>query len=279
MAAPDLTSATQSMPATPSAEARPSFARRVLRVDVILPALTVVTLLALWELVSRLEIVNPIVLPPPTEIASAFGGLLNEDYYWENLRVTAWEALSGFAIGASVGIVLGTLIALVTFFRRAFYPLVVAFQTTPQVAIAPLFLVWFGFGLTPRVLFSATTCFFPVAISVIVGLQTVDQNAKTLLRSLGASNWQTYRKIMVPSALPVVFGGLKLGIALALVGAVVGEFVGGDQGLGVLIQQFNFQLQIAESFAVVLTLSILGLFLYGTVDFIDRKLVFWRSHR
>lgn len=240
------------------------------------PAVTVLLLFGLWELVSRAEIVDPLVLPPPTEVVDAMVQLAGEGFFWKAVRVTVWEAVAGFAIGAATGLVLGTLIALISFVRRAIYPLAVAFQAVPQVALAPLFLVWFGFGLTPRILFAATTCFFPVLVGVIVGLGTVDPDARTLLQSLGASRWQAFRKLAWPSALPVVFAGIRAAVPLALIGALVGEFVGGNEGMGVLITSFNQQLDMPQAFAVIVSLAIIGLVAYGLVELADRKIVYWQ---
>jgi NitT/TauT family transport system permease protein len=252
--------------------------RRAMRVLLrLLPVFAILAILAFWQLLST-TVVDPIVLPPPVEVVQAFWGLLDEDFYWEALRLTAWEAVAGFFLGASIGIVMGTLIGLNQYARRALYPLAVGFQTTPQVALAPLFMVWFGFGTTPRVLFSATTCVFPVLVAVVVGLGSADADSRTLLRSFGASRMQTYWRLLVPSSLPVVFAGIRVAVPLALIGALVGEFVGGEGGLGVLLTQFNFQLQMPNAFAVILTLALLGMLSYGIVEVIDRRVVYW-AHR
>ncbi|MFD1506940.1 ABC transporter permease [Georgenia yuyongxinii] len=250
--------------------------RRRLRTSVAAPIITIVALLALWQVASTAELVNPLVMPAPTEVATALVDLADEAFFWGAVRVTMWQAVAGFAIGASAGIVLGTLISLIPLVRSAIYPLAVLFQTTPQVALAPLFFVWFGFGLTPRVLFAATTCFFPVLVSVIVGLSTAPADARTLMRSLGASRWQLFRKLQWPFALPVVFGGIRTAVPLALIGSIVGEFVGGNEGMGVLITTFNMQLQMANAFAVISTLGIVGLAVYRFVEFLDKKIVFWQ---
>jgi NitT/TauT family transport system permease protein len=241
------------------------------------PALTVVAILGIWEFVSRTEIVNPIVMPPPTEVADAFWSLVQQEFFWDAALVTVWETIAGLTIGVIGAWALGTLIGLVDVARRSLYPLVVAFQTLPRVALAPLFLVWFGFGLTPRIMFAITICFFPVLIAVIVGLQTVDRDASTLMRSFGASRWQVYRKLAFPSSLPIVFAGIKTAATLALIGAIVGEFVGGDRGLGVLLNSFNNQLQMGSAFATIVALAIFGLALYWAIELVDRKVVFWRD--
>jgi NitT/TauT family transport system permease protein len=244
----------------------------------LLPAFAILAILALWQLLST-TIIDPIVLPAPVDVAKAWVGLLDEPFYWEAVRLTAWEAIAGFFIGASIGIVVGTIIGLNQYARRALYPLAVGFQTTPQVALAPLFMVWFGFGTTPRILFAATTCVFPVLVAVVVGLGSADPDSRTLLRSFGASRMQTYFRLLVPSSLPVVFAGIRVAVPLALIGAIVGEFVGGQGGLGVLLTQFNFQLQMPNAFAVVATLATLGLISYGIVELIDRRVVYWARRK
>ena len=247
-------------------------------VPALVPVLAIVVLLGIWQALSQGKVFNPIVLPAPSAIARALVDLVQQGYFWDNARVTAWETVAGLAIGAGSGMILGTAIGLVRFFRRAFYPIVVGFQTLPRIALAPLFIVWFGFGLTPRIMFAATICFFPVTIAVILGLETVDADAQALLQSFGASRWQSYRKLAFPSSLPVVFAGLKTAVTLSLIGAIVGEFVGGDQGLGVLIDTFNYQLSISYSFAVIFALAVFGVLTYGVIEVIDRKVVFWRRH-
>ena len=251
---------------------------RATLMPVLLPAAAVVAIFAFWQLLST-TVVEPLVLPPPTKVAAAFVDMLDEAYLWEAVRITVWEAAAGFAIGTSVGIVLGTAIGLNVYMRRALYPLAVAFQATPQVALAPLFIAWFGFGLTPRVLFAATTCVFPVLVGVVVGLGSADPDSRTLLRSFGATRWQTYRRLLIPASLPVVFAGIRIAVPLALIGAIVGEFIGGTGGMGVLLTQFNFQLQMPNAFAIIFMLALIGLFNYGLVELLDRRVVYWaRRH-
>lgn len=242
------------------------------------PALTLVALIVIWEFLSQTEIVNPIIVPPATDVFSALVDLVQEDFFWTATWVTVQETLIGFAIGVVGAWILGTLIGLFRFFRLAFYPLVIAFQITPRIALAPLFLTWFGFGITSKIVLAATICFFPVLIAVVVGLDNVDKDGRSLMRSFGASRWEEYRKLSLPSSLPVVFAGIKTAMTLALIGAIVAEFVGASEGMGVLIKTFNFQLQVAEGFAVIIALALIGLVLYGITELIENKLVFWRGH-
>jgi NitT/TauT family transport system permease protein len=237
-----------------------------------------VFILGLWELLSRTEIVDPIILPPVSDVATSLVDLAQTDFFWSNTWTTVYETLVGFALGVGTAWILGTLIGIFRPFRLAMYPLAVAFQNTPRVALAPLFLTWFGFGLTSKYVMAATICFFPVLIAVVVGLETVDSDARTLMRSLGASRWELYRKLSLPSSLPIIFAGVKQAMTLALIGAIVAEFVGASEGMGVMIKTFNFQLEVADGFAVIVALMIIGLVLYGIVEWLDRKIVFWRGH-
>ena len=241
------------------------------------PVLAIAIMVGAWEAISRFEIVDPIILPAPSEIVSALVGLAQQAFFWEALWVTMKETFLGFAIGCGVAWLLGTLISLSLPLRHALYPLAIGFQNTPRIALAPVFLTWFGFGITSKVMLAAAICFFPVLIAVVVGLDTVDGNARRLMRSFGASRWQTYWKLGLPSSLPIVFAGLKTAMSLALVGAIVAEFVGGAEGIGVLIKTFNFQLNIADAFASILVLMLIGLLLYWLLELLDRKLVFWRA--
>jgi NitT/TauT family transport system permease protein len=242
-----------------------------------LSLLTLGIIFGIWEYVSRQEIVNPIVLPPATDVVRAFIGLMGDQFFWDAVWVTVQETLIGFLIGCAAAWILGTLIGLSDNFRYATYPSIVAFQNTPRVAFAPLFLTWFGFGLSSKIMMAAAICFFPLLIAVVVGLQTVDANARLLMQSFGASKWQMYWKLGLPSSLPFFFAGLKTAMTLALIGAIVAEFIGANEGIGVLIKTFNFQLNVAEGFAAIIALMIIGLVLYGLMELADRKIVFWRA--
>jgi NitT/TauT family transport system permease protein len=260
----------------------PSFRQRMQErgvVSTILwPTVATVGILAIWQWLSKTGRVDEIIVPAPTDIFDALTTLVGEDFFWEATWVTVQETVIGFAAGVAAAWILGTLIGVFRPFRLAFYPLIVVFQITPRVALAPVFLTWFGFGITSKIVMAATICFFPVLINVVLGLETVDKNARDLMRSFGASKWEEYRKLTLPSSLPAIFAGLKVAITLALIGAIVAEFVGATEGMGVLIKTFNFQLQVAEGFAVILALSIIGLILYGITEFLERKIVFWRGH-
>lgn len=243
-----------------------------------LPALVLAISVGIWEAAARGGLVNEIIVPAPSDVAVELFGMLDEQYFWDATWVTLAETLAGFGIGVVLAWLLGTLLGMFGWARTAFYPLVVGFQITPRVALAPLFLTWFGFGLTSKIVMAATICFFPVLLNVMVGMSGVDPAARTLMRSLGASRWEEYVKLTLPSSLPLIFAGIKNAITLALIGAIVAEFVGASRGMGVLIKSLNFQLNVAAGFAVIVALMIFGLILYWLVEILEARIVRWRHH-
>jgi NitT/TauT family transport system permease protein len=244
---------------------------------VVPPVITTLVLLGIWEFVSSSGMVDEIILPAPSSIADAMGQIVGESFFWNATWVTTQEALIGFGAGVLIAWILGTLIGLFRGFSLAVYPPVVAFQIMPRVALAPVFLTWFGFGITSKIVMAATICFFPVLVNTILGMQGVSKDARALMRSLGASKWEEYRKLLLPASLPAIFASLKVAVALALIGAIVAEFLGASEGMGVLLREFSFQLRIAESFAVLVALSLLGLVLYGLAALLESRLIFWRG--
>lgn len=244
---------------------------------VVPPLIAGFVLLVIWQVVSKTGTVNEILLPAPTDIAEALVRIAQESFFWEATWVTAQEALIGFAAGVLIAWVLGTLIGLFRNVSLTLYPPIVAFQIMPRVALAPVFLTWFGFGITSKIVMAATICFFPVLVNTILGLEGVSKEARALMRSLGASRWEEYRKLMLPASLPAIFASLKVAIALALIGAIVAEFLGASEGMGVLLREFSFQLRIEESFAVLVALSGLGVVFFGLAVLLESRLIFWRG--
>jgi NitT/TauT family transport system permease protein len=155
------------------------------------------------------------------------------------------------------------------------HPYAIGLQVTPRIAIAPIIIAWAGFGYSSKIWIAAIIAFFPVYVNALTGILTVDEDSREMFRSLGASKWQTFTRLMVPSSLPVMFAGLKTASGLALVGAVVGEFISAQRGLGVLVQQFSYQLAVDDAFAIIFVLMLLGLLLYGVMEWIERATVFW----
>lgn len=246
-------------------------------VRVTLPVLVLVAAIALWELAAVQGWINPITVPSASATFGAMVELTTQGYFWEATWVTLQETLYGFVIGATLGLVIGALTGTFQVFRVAIWPFVVAFQNTPRVALAPIFLTWFGFGMTSKVVMAAVICFFPVVINTVAGLASVDDNARLLFRTYGASTSQTFFRLTLPAAAPITFAGIKTALTLALLGAIVGEFVGASEGLGVLINEFNFQLEVALAFGVVVYLAVIGLILYGLIEWVEKKLITWSN--
>ncbi len=234
-----------------------------------------VATVGLWAVASAREWVSERILPPPLEVWRSFWNLVTDGILLDHLGVTLWEVLAGFVLGSAGGFVIAVAGSLWTPFRRVIYPYMVALQVTPRIAIAPLLFIWLGFGALPKIVLAATICFFPVLINTLTGLTLVDEDADELFRSLGATRRQRFFRLALPGALPVILAGLKTAISLALIGAIVGEFVSAQEGLGLLIQRFSFQLNSSAAYAVLLTLTAIGLALYGLMELLDRWVVFW----
>jgi NitT/TauT family transport system permease protein len=239
------------------------------------PLLFLVFLLGLWELAAAQGWVDEILLPPPREIAEAFVDLLGTDDLRQHLSVTLYETVAGFLLGASIGIALAIAASVSTVMRYMIYPYAIALQVTPRIAFAPILIAWLGFGSAPKIVLAATLTFFPVFINALTGMVATDRDAAEMFRSIGASRLQTFIHLRLPSAMPVTFAGLKTGMTLALIGAIVGEFISADEGLGLLIQQYSFQVNMASAIAVILVLTLMGFVLYGLMEYMDRLFVFW----
>jgi NitT/TauT family transport system permease protein len=231
--------------------------------------------LAVWEWVIPLLGVDDYVLPLPSQILEAMLRLFGDPLFWQHMSVTVRESLIGFVIGVGIAVVLGTAISQVRLVEKTLMPYVVAFQTVPKVALAPLFVVWFGFGLTSKIVMAAVISFFPMLINVIEGLRAADADKIQMLTVFGASKTQIFRMVRLPSAMPFIFAGLDIAIVFAILGAVVGEFIGAKEGLGYLLLQTNYNFDIAAMFAVLVVLSVLGLLAHFLIRFTQHKVAFW----
>jgi NitT/TauT family transport system permease protein len=228
-----------------------------------------------WEAVVRGFGVPAYILPTPTSIFVALyrgfvGGL-----YPRHLWVTLSETMLGFLFGCALAFLLGTAVALSRRFEYFLYPFIVMFQALPKVALAPLILIWFGLGLTSKVVQAAFTAFFPLMVNTIVGLRSAEEDRVNLMRSLAASEAQIFWMLRLPSALPFIMSGLEVAMILSLIGAIVAEFVGAQAGLGMLMQSMNFTMDVAGQFSVLLILSVLGLALNSCIVLIRKRVLFW----
>ena len=246
----------------------------------VLAPLLFVVLISLWYFATSMFTIPEFVLPPPGKVwFSLVNGLSkplsNPGGYWFHALYTATEAVIGFFIGSAFGIVLGVLVAHSRLVERTVYPYIIAFQSLPKVAIAPLFVIWFGFGLEPKVLVVCVVSFFPLVVNTIAGCRSVDVERLEMARALGATKWQTFTKITFPSSLPYVFAGLHMAAVLSVIGAIVGEFVGAQRGLGVLILQYNYQMDIASVYAVFVVLAAMGIVFNVGMRAMERKFCCW----
>jgi NitT/TauT family transport system permease protein len=232
------------------------------------PVGMIVAALALWEAAARLFSIPPYLLPAPSAILLSMSK--NSAVLIKESIGTTFEILLGFALSVVVGVPLALAIYLWRPFARAVYPVLVSSQAVPKVAIAPLFLVWFGFGLMPKVLIAFLIAFFPVVINTAMGLASLEREKIYLARSMGLGPIATFFKIQLPNALPSIFAGLKISITFAVVGAVVGEFVGGQGGLGYLLLIANGNMDTALLFAGIVALTVLGIVLFALIGLLER---------
>ncbi|NJO36173.1 MAG: ABC transporter permease [Rhodospirillales bacterium] len=234
-------------------------------------------LIAYWELHVRLFNVDALLLPRPSAIAVSFWNGITSGLFLSHFGITAYRALSGLAIAIVLGIALGALISQFKIVEKTIYPWVVALQTVPKIAIAPLILVWCGYGSLSKMVTATLVAFFPVLVNTIIGLRSCEQGKLDLMRSLKASRWQTFRMVQLPNALPFIFAGLSVAAVFSILGALVGEFVGSKDGIGFLILDANYQLEIARVFALLILLGGYGISVHLLLQFAHRKLVFWNE--
>lgn len=237
--------------------------------------LFIAALLALWEAAVRIMQIPAFLLPAPSSVAMALYRGTVTGLYEEHIGVTLLETALGFLLGSVGGLLLGTGVALSRRFDYFIYPIIVMFQAMPKVALAPLIIVWFGLGITSKVVNAGLVCFFPLMINTIVGLRSADEDRISLMRSLAASPLQIFLMLRVPNALPYIFAGLEIAMIFALIGAIVGEFVGAQAGLGMLIQSMNFTMDVAGQFSILLILSVVGLLLNSAITLIRKRVLFW----
>jgi len=246
----------------------------------VLPPLLLAALAGIWQVAATNGTIadalgiEPFLVPSTSEVASALWesrGLL-ADNAWVTLR----EILLGFGCALVLGLGFAVAMRLSETLRLAAYPLVVASQTIPIIVIAPILVTWFGFGIVPKLLIVALICFFPIAVTTLDGLRSVDPAALKLMRTLDASRWQTFRRVEIPTALPASFSGAKVAVVIAPIGAVFAEWTGSSSGLGHLILQDNAQLEVAREFAAIVVLSAIALTLFAIVSVAERLIVTWR---
>ncbi|MGB0120652.1 MAG: ABC transporter permease [Solirubrobacterales bacterium] len=244
------------------------------------PLLLIVALFAIWQvaaasgfMANQLNL-EDFLVPSPSQIF---------DVLWqdraliaENARVTLIEIVAGFAIALAVGLLAASILSTSDLIRRTSYPVIVASQTIPIIVIAPVLVVWFGYGIGPKLAIISLICFFPITVNTLDGLRSVDPDAVKMMRTVWASKWQIFKRVEIPTALPYVFSGAKIAVAVAVIGAIFGEWAGSEKGLGHLMLQDNAQLMTDRLFASVFVLSLIAITLFGLISLLERRVLRWR---
>ncbi|OLU28173.1 ABC transporter permease [Pseudomonas sp. PA15(2017)] len=247
--------------------------RRLL--PVLYPLTSLAVLILIWDLSVRLLEIPDYLLPAPVTVYQALAGGFADGSLWPHIGVTLGETLSGYAIGCLLAITLGALLAESETFERFVYPLLIGLQATPKVALGPIILVWFGFGMTSKIVLVALVCFFPLFVNTVNGIRRTDPELLDACRSFSASRLYLLVHVKFPAAAGEVFAGLQIGVSLALIGAVVGEFLSAQRGLGYLIASSSVSMSLATMFAGVILLAFIGLCGAQSVRWLQRRVIFW----
>jgi ABC-type nitrate/sulfonate/bicarbonate transport system permease component len=243
--------------------------------DFVAPAIALGAFFSLWEWLCVVFEVPVFVLPKPTDIAMQI--VKDHALLWYHFQFTLKNVLFGFSLAFVVAMILGFLVSHVRMINRAIYPLLVASQTIPVIAIAPVFIIWFGYGILPKVITTALICFFPLTVNTIAGFTSVDPEIKTLFRAYNGGWFQTFTKLTLPGALPYIMSGLKISATLSVIGGVIGEWIGSEMGLGYLIIQAGAQIQTARLFGAITVLALMGIVLFLAATALERLVTPWRE--
>ena len=239
-----------------------------------LPSLLIVVgILVVWEAYVRVFDVQTWLLPAPSDIGAALLG--DAGLLWRHTRVTLLEILVGFGLALASSVLLATSIGMSRTLERAIYPFVIASQTIPIIVIAPMLLIWVGYGLAPKVIVVALISFFPIVVNMVDGLKSVDRDMVNLMRTLGANRVQVFFKVQVPTSLPYLFSGMRVAIAVSVIGAVIGEWVGSSEGLGYLMIRSKPQFLTERVFAAIAILSVMGVGLFASIGIVERFAIPW----
>jgi NitT/TauT family transport system permease protein len=252
------------------------FDRRALLPWITTPLLAVL-LIAIWQAYVTGAQISAFILPAPSAVWSAWLDLLTSPRAWGHAATTVYETVIGFAWGLVIGVGLGVLIGRIPWLETTLNPFIVAIQVVPKVALVPLFVVWFGFGITSKVIVSAVLAFFPILTNTVLGVKSVDAGHRDVMTSLNASRFAVLRRLELPSSLPYIITGMEVGIVLALIGTIVGEYLGGNSGLGYLLIARMNAFETDGLFAVMLHMTILGFIFYFAIGLLRRLMIPWHS--
>jgi ABC-type nitrate/sulfonate/bicarbonate transport system permease component len=241
--------------------------------DIGAPAALLLAALLAWEGLVAFLGVKSFILPRPSQVIVDL--VTNWSSYQDNLIFTLQNVLLGFALAFGVAMVLGFIVAHSRLANRTLYPILVASQTVPVIAVAPLFIIWFGYGILPKVITTALICFFPLTVTTIAGYMSVDAEQKTLFKAYRAGRWDTFAKLSFPAALPYIMSGLKVSVTLSVIGGVIGEWIGSEAGLGFLIIQSSAQIQTVRVFGAITLLSVMGIALFVIATAIEKVATPW----
>ena len=239
--------------------------------------LLLVVLFTGWDLSVRVFQLNELVLPRPGAVFGSLGRIVGEPATWDHARTTVVETVAGFLSALLLGVLAGVVLGKVPWIERSLRPLIVASQVVPKVALIPLFVIWFGFGITSKIIIAAMLAFFPIMLNVQLGVRSVEPGQREVMRSLNASRWQTFTHLELKSTMPYVFAGMEVGIVLAIIGTIVGEYLGGSEGLGYLVVVSLNALDAPRLFAVINLLSVIGLAMYFVVNRLKRFVIPWHE--
>jgi NitT/TauT family transport system permease protein len=234
-------------------------------------------LLGVWLLVRQLDLIHPILLPELMDVVRGMREVVTTDGFFGHVIRTLSEIALGFLLGCLIGLGLGIGLSFSPLLRRAYFPLLAGFEAIPGIVLAPVIITWLGFGLSGKVVQASIACFFPVFVTTLVGLSMVSENELKLMRILKASQWKVMWELRMRSALPAIFGGLKIAITMATIGAVVSEFVGSDAGLGYLLLRYKGGYDTPAMFVLIFIFGLIGVASFLLLEFLERKIVFWRE--
>jgi NitT/TauT family transport system permease protein len=272
-------SAVLDKPATPEAPKeleRPRFTLGRSLPWITTPALLLAFVLA-WQIYVSASDISAFILPSPAQTWEAWKDMIVDAKTWRHTWVTIYETIVGFAWAAVIGVVLGVMLGRMRWLEMTLNPFIIATQVVPKVALVPLFIVWFGFGVTSKVIIAAVLAFFPILTNTVLGVKSVDLGHRDVMTSLNASRWMIFRRLELPSALPYILTGMEVGIVLAIIGAVVGEFLGGNAGLGYMLVAKMNAYETDALFAVIIHLTMVGFLFYVLIGAVRRFLIPWHE--
>jgi NitT/TauT family transport system permease protein len=274
-----LSAVTTDNPAAKPEPGEPRITGRTKLVNAGLSILLLIVVLVIVEVVSRSGLVSILLVPPPSAIFTTLWGGLTSGIYWVPLLDSLGAALAGFLIAAVLGFTIGGLLASLPRMERILFPYVVAFQSTPMIAIAPLIIIWVGFGIQSKIVVVTIVCFFPILVNTLQGLRLRDRDRQELAIALGASRWQVFRYIRLPGSMPYVFAGLHVSAIFALIGAIVAEFVGARGGIGTMMNEQRALFNVPGVFAILIILMIVGLSVNLLMKALERRVTFWSREK